>query len=33
MPTSTLLIVAGSWAVLALLTLLANRFNRDRADD
>jgi len=33
MPVSTLLLVFGSWVVLAGLALLAYRFNRDRGDD
>jgi hypothetical protein len=33
MPTSTLVIIIGAWLLLAGLTLLAYRFNRDRGDD
>ena len=33
MPISTLIVVCGSWAVLAVLSILAYRFNRDRSDD
>jgi hypothetical protein len=33
MPASTLLLVFGSWVVLAVLTFLAYRFNRGRSDD
>jgi hypothetical protein len=33
MPSSTLLIVVGSWIVLAVLTVLAYRFNRSRGSD
>jgi hypothetical protein len=33
MPVSTWIIVVGSWLVLAGLTLLAFRFNRDRDGD
>jgi hypothetical protein len=33
MPLSTLLVVAGSWVLLAGLTLLAYRFNRHRGDE
>jgi hypothetical protein len=33
MPTSTLVIIIGSWLLLAGLALLAYRFNRDRGDD
>ena len=33
MPASTLIVVVGSWLVLAGLTLLAYRFNRDRGED
>jgi len=33
MPASTLVIVAGSWITLALLALVAWRFNRTRGDD
>jgi hypothetical protein len=33
MPTSTLIVVLGSWLALLGLTLLAYRFNRDRGDD
>jgi hypothetical protein len=32
-PASTLLVVIGSWLLLAGLTLLAYRFNRDRGED
>ena len=30
MPASTLLVIIGAWVILAGLTLLAYRFNRDR---
>ena len=33
MPASTLIVVVGAWLVLAGLTLLAYRFNRDRGKD
>ncbi len=33
MPASTLIVVVGSWLVLAGLVLLAYRFNRDRGED
>jgi len=33
MPASTPFIILGSWVLLALLALLAYRFNRDRGDD
>jgi hypothetical protein len=33
MPTSTIVVVVGAWVVLAALTVLAYRFNRDRGDD
>jgi hypothetical protein len=33
MPRSTLFIIVGSWLLLALLTLVAYRFNRSRGDD
>jgi hypothetical protein len=33
MPASTLLLIFGSWVILAGLALLAYRFNRDRAND
>jgi hypothetical protein len=33
MPSATLLIVVGSWIVLAVLTVLAYRFNRSRRGD
>jgi len=33
MPSSTVLIVVGSWFVLALLTIVAYRFNRSRGRD
>ena len=33
MPTSTTLLVLGSWLLLAVLTGLAFRFNRDRSHD
>jgi len=33
MPGSTLIIVVGSWAVLAVLTVVAYRFNRSRRGD
>jgi hypothetical protein len=33
MPGSTLVIVIGAWLVLVVLTVVAYRFNRDRADD
>jgi hypothetical protein len=33
MPASTLIVVVGAWLVLAGLTLLAYRFNRDRGED
>ncbi len=33
MPTSTLVVVLGAWFVLALLTVAAYRFNRDRSED
>jgi hypothetical protein len=33
MPASTLWLVVGSWLVLAGLSLLAYRFNRNRSDD
>jgi hypothetical protein len=33
MPASTLIVVVGSWLVLAGLALLAYRFNRDRGED
>ena len=33
MPLSTMLIVLGSWLILAVLTVLAFRFNRDRSHD
>jgi hypothetical protein len=33
MPLSTLLVIIGSWFVLAALTLLAYRFNRNRGED
>jgi hypothetical protein len=33
MPASTIVLIVGSWLVLAGLTLLAYRFNRGRGDD
>jgi hypothetical protein len=33
MPASTLLVLGGSWVLLAALALLAYRFNRDRGED
>ncbi len=33
MPASTLLVVIGAWLILAGLTLLAYRFNRDRGPE
>ncbi len=33
MPASTLLVVIGAWLILAGLTLLAYRFNRDRGSE
>jgi len=33
MPSSTLIVVIGSWILLLGLTLLAYRFNRDRGED
>jgi hypothetical protein len=33
MPASTVILVVGAWLVLAGLTLLAYRFNRDRGKD
>jgi len=33
MPGTTSLLIFGSWLLLAGLTLLAYRFNRDRGDD
>ena len=33
MPASTLIVVVGSWLVLAGLALLAYRFTRDRGED
>ena len=33
MPASTLLVVIGAWLILAGLTLLAYRFNRDRCSE
>jgi hypothetical protein len=33
MPVTTLLLIGGSWLVLAGLTALAYRFNRGRGDD
>ncbi len=33
MPGATILIVVGSWVLLALLTLLAYRFNRGRGKE
>jgi hypothetical protein len=33
MPASTILIVLGSWVAIALLSVLAYRFNRGRGDD
>jgi len=33
MPLSTLLVLGASWILLALLTLAAYRFNRDRGHD
>jgi hypothetical protein len=33
MPSSTLIIVVGSWFVLAVLTVVAYRFNRSRGGD
>jgi hypothetical protein len=33
MPTMTLIVVCGSWLLLAALSILAYRFNRDRSDD
>jgi hypothetical protein len=33
MPSSTLIIVVGSWVVLAVLTVVAYRFNRSRKGD
>jgi hypothetical protein len=33
MPGSTLIIVVGSWIVLAVLTVVAYRFNRSRRGD
>jgi len=33
MPASTLIVVVGAWLLLAGLTLLAYRFNRDRGED
>jgi hypothetical protein len=32
MPTSTLVIVIGAWALLALLSVMAYRFNRGRVN-
>jgi len=32
-PTSSIVIIVGSWLLLAGLTLLAYRFNRGRGDD
>ncbi len=33
MPPSTPFIIIGSWVLLALLVVLAYRFNRDRGED
>ena len=33
MPTSSLVIIVGAWLLLAGLTALAYRFNRDRGED
>jgi hypothetical protein len=33
MPGSTLLVILGSWLVLAVLIAIAYRFNRDRGED
>lgn len=33
MPTMTLFVVCGSWVLLAVLSILAYRYNRDRSDD
>jgi hypothetical protein len=33
MPTSSLIIIIGSWLVLAGLSIVAYRFNRERSDD
>jgi len=33
MPGATILVVCGAWVVLAALTILAYRFNRERGDD
>jgi hypothetical protein len=33
MPTSSLIIIVGSWIALAIATLVAYRFNRHRGDD
>jgi len=33
MPVLTPILVAGSWLVIAVLTLVAYRFNRDRSGD
>jgi len=33
MPGTTLLVVIGSWVVLAVLVAVAYRFNRDRSED
>jgi hypothetical protein len=33
MPTATLIIVVGSWIVLAVLTVVAYRFNRSQGGD
>jgi hypothetical protein len=33
MPASTLIVVVGAWLLIAGLTLLAYRFNRDRGED
>lgn len=33
MPQSTLIIIIGAWVLLAVLTALAYRFNRDRGED
>lgn len=33
MPASTLIVVVGAWVILAGLTLLAFRFNRNKGED
>ena len=33
MPTTTLMLIGGSWLLLAVLTVLSYRFNRNRGDD